>query len=90
MKHTKAPWYAIEFAGYWEIQNDEKYEDNRLLDEASCPNAEANAKLAAAPELLAAMQYYFDVLDEVRGEGWDLKPDHVLAKMIAAVKKAIL
>lgn len=48
-----------------------------------------DAKLiAAAPDLAEAIQYYFDVLDEVRGEDWDKKPDHVLQKMLAAMTKA--
>jgi hypothetical protein len=44
--------------------------------------------ISAAPDLLDAIQYYFEVLEEVRGKDWDSKPDHVLSKMIAAVKKA--
>ena len=49
----------------------------------------ANAKLiAAAPELFEAITYYFHVLKEVRGENWDKSPDHVLSKMINAIKKA--
>lgn len=55
----------------------------------SIKEAMANAKLiAAAPELLEAIKYYFDVLEEVRGEDWDKKPDHVLSKMINAINKA--
>ena len=50
---------------------------------------EANAKLiAAAPELLEAIKYYFSVLKEANGKSWNDKPDHVLSKMIKAVKKA--
>lgn len=50
---------------------------------------EANAQLIeAAPDLLEAIQYYFDVLEEVRGKNWNEKPDHVLSKMLNAVKKA--
>lgn len=49
----------------------------------------ANAKLiSAAPDLLNAIQYYFDVLKEVRGENFDKNPDHVLSKMLNAVNKA--
>lgn len=49
----------------------------------------ADAKLiAAAPELLWAIEYYFNVLDEVRGENWDKNPDHVLQKMLSAFNKA--
>jgi hypothetical protein len=48
-----------------------------------------NAKLiTAAPKLAEAIQYYFDVLDEVRGEDWDKRPDHVLQKMLAAMSEA--
>ena len=43
-----------------------------------------------APELLEAIQYYFDVLEEVRGDDWNKKPDHVLSKMINAINKATL
>ena len=51
---------------------------------------EANAKLiAAAPDLLEALEYYFEVLEEVRGKDWAERPDHVLAKMLKAYKKAI-
>jgi hypothetical protein len=51
--------------------------------------AESNAKLiAAAPDLLEAIQYYFDVLEEVLGKDWKEKPGHVLSKMLDAVKKA--
>jgi hypothetical protein len=50
--------------------------------------AKANARLiAAAPDLLNAIQYYFDVLEEVRGKDFDKHPNHVLAKMLNAVKK---
>jgi len=38
-------------------------------------------------ELREAIQYYFDVLEEVRGADWKEKPDHVLAKMINAMGK---
>ena len=50
--------------------------------------AKANAKLiAAAPDLLSAIQYYFDVLKETQRDNWDKHPDHVLSKMLNAVKK---
>lgn len=38
-------------------------------------------------ELKDAIQYYFDVLSEVRGSNWNEKPDHVLAKMLTAMNK---
>lgn len=46
------------------------------------------ALIAAAPELLDAIKYYFDVLAEAQGAEWNKHPDHVLKKMINAVKKA--
>lgn len=33
-----------------------------------------------------AIKYYFSVLEEARGEGWDENPDHVLRKMLFAVR----
>ena len=44
--------------------------------------------IAAAPDLLNAIKYYFDILEEVRGKDWKDKPDHVLKKMLDAVSKA--
>lgn len=43
---------------------------------------------AARKELAESIEYYFSVLDEVRGGEWREKPDHVLAKMLAALAKA--
>jgi chromosome segregation ATPase len=52
MKHTKGPWYAIDYGGYWSIQSEDEYSEGDLLNEEKDPNAEANARLAAkAPEL---------------------------------------
>jgi hypothetical protein len=63
---------------------------NPIHSHQSSKNWEANAKLIiAAPELLEALLYYFDVLEEVRGKDFKDKPDHVLSKMIKAVEKAL-
>jgi len=65
----------------------ENYERNMQI--MSLYELEANAKLiATAPELLEALQHYFYVLKEARGEKWNEKPDHVLSKMLSVVKKA--
>ena len=37
-------------------------------------------------ELKKAIQYYFDVLKDVQGRGWDKKPDHVLEKMLKVMR----
>lgn len=37
-----------------------------------------------ADKLAEAIKYYTDVLREVRGEDWAIKPDHVTAKFIEA------
>jgi len=60
------------------------------LDGSTNPDRlKANAKLIShSLELLQSTQYYFDVLEEVQGENWDKNPDHVLSKMLNAVKKA--
>ena len=48
-----------------------------------------NAELKAeSDKLREAIQYYFDVLEEVMGADWKEKPDHVLAKMLNAMGKA--
>lgn len=45
--------------------------------------------ILAAPDLLRAIDYYFSVLEEVRGSDWDKNPDHVLQRFLAAYKKAL-
>lgn len=66
---------------------DTEYYGGYLIAESIYREKDINL-IAAAPDLLDAIQYYFDVLEEVRGEDWAQKPDHVLSKMIAAVNKA--
>lgn len=58
MKHTPGPWFALEYAGYYNLQTVDEYSDtNDLLNIEKDPNAEANAKLAAkAPELFQAVK----------------------------------
>ena len=61
-KHTPGPWFAVEYGGFWEIQEDHFYsvEDN-LLDQEKCENAEANARLcAAAPEMYSMLKGVVD------------------------------
>ncbi len=54
------------------------------------PNLRDYKKLIlAAPDLLRAIDYYFSVLKEARGEDWDKNPDHVLQSFLAAYKKAL-
>ena len=63
-----------------------EYYGSTLIAESCSP---ADAKLiAAAPDLLATIKYYFAVLDEARGKEWREKPDHVAKKMLDAVNKA--
>jgi hypothetical protein len=54
------------------------------------PNLKDYKKLIlAAPDLLRAIDYYFNVLEETRGKDWDKDPDHVLQSFLAAYKKAL-
>lgn len=96
MPHTPGPWeLADENNGHFEISIGEticsldrssRYSDKYVIDRSEMI---ANGHLImASPDMLEAIQYYFDVLKEVRGESWDKNPDHVLAKMITAHKKA--
>lgn len=84
-KHTPGPWYAIEYAGMWDIQSVDEYsQDNNLLDMENDDRAEANAKLiAAAPELLEALVNVFEHAKLI------INDNHVdYKKAIAAIKKA--
>lgn len=58
-------WYAVEYAGYWVLQEDTHYGEPDLLnaDDVGKEAAERNAKLAAAaPELLAMLNRGLDIL----------------------------
>jgi len=56
-KTTPAPWYAVNYSGFINIQSTPYYEATNIMDEDICKEAEANGNLAAkAPELLEALQ----------------------------------
>lgn len=94
-KHTQGRWYLQHFTDVYtnivRCDNGKGFETIYIcnLHGEGCNNR-ANAQLiAAAPDMLESLKYYFDVLKETRGDDWDKKPDHVLQKMISAYKKAI-
>lgn len=63
LKHTPGPWYAVNYADFWDIQDDPHYGELDLLDAHTCNQAEANAKLmAAAPNLLNALSHLCEVM----------------------------
>jgi len=71
MTYTKGPWYPVQYANYWNIQKGKYYEDENLLDEDQNPNAEANARLAAAaPDLLEALIEVIRISDR-KHDAWD-------------------
>lgn len=85
--------------GKWILGDEKNYNGNKAFEVwygndgecvAEVVHKIEDAKLiAAAPELLEALLYYFDVLEEVRGKDFKDKPDHVLSKMINAVNNAL-
>ena len=97
MKHTRGPWFAVNYACFWNIQREDFYNDkDNLLDETICPDAEANAKLiAAAPDLLEALKKYTDsMIEKNQQEKWfkkyedDANADRILITAFKAIKKA--
>lgn len=65
MKHTKGPWYPLQYANYWVVQKEDSYSETDLLNEETCPDAEANAKLmATAPDLLKLAQHVIAMHDD--------------------------
>ena len=91
--HTPGPWYYVDYAGSFVIQDGPYYEDPNILcydDEfgiGDSEKAEANAKLAAAaPDLLKAC------IDVMAG-GYGCAPsvelmDKLKLKCEAAIKRA--
>ena len=64
MKHTKGPWYPVNYSGFIELQTGETYGFSSLLNEDDCEEAIANGILAAsAPELLELLKVQSDYLD---------------------------
>lgn len=53
IKYTPAPWFAVEYAGFWSIQKKDEYSrTDDLLNAEYCDKAEYNAELCAlAPTL---------------------------------------
>jgi hypothetical protein len=92
-KYTPGPWFAVEYAGYFNIQSQDGYgEKYNLLDREEDENAEANAKLiAASPDLLEALQ---DVMAQMSGRYEDKSCGHHFTcicgtdKAIQAINKA--
>ena len=57
-KHTPGPWFAVQYANWFNIQTTEEYSASDVLDLECCEEAEANARLAAAaPELLEELKH---------------------------------
>ena len=64
MKHTKAPWFSVDYAGTFILQSGPHYDDQSLLDynefhdnPVDKETAEANSLIAVkAPEMLEALK----------------------------------
>jgi hypothetical protein len=61
--HTPFPWFAVNYANFWNIQQTEFYENGQnILDEEECDKAKYNAVLAAmAPRMLRALSYLIEM-----------------------------
>ncbi len=90
-KHTPGPWFAVNYAGYNNLQAEPVYGSPDLLNGQTmgAEQAEANAKLAAAaPDLLEALKKLREwtaALTDWAG-GTTLDPD--LEKVDAVIKIA--
>jgi len=99
-KHTPGPW-AAEFVipqhsadGYWQIQASQKPDGALVVaDVAECPEIDENARLiAAAPDLLAALDETADALAEfgklVQDGAFDAAEDWADANVVLIVDRA--
>lgn len=88
MKHTKGPWDFFSGMGGWYINSKE----GKTVADAYGENkeeAKANAKLiAAAPDLLEALQDIVAYENRCRAKGDPAISDHWLDKCTDAIKKA--
>jgi Na+/phosphate symporter len=89
--HTPGPWHAVEYAGYWQIQTSENYDDDHIqvLDVESTESAPANAALcAAAPEMLEVLQMVAEMLEPLRHDiAYFTKEEE--GRILYVIKKAI-
>lgn len=81
-KHTPGPWIAREWCGHYQVAQDDSGD---AVAGVYCAKSDlANARLiAAAPDLLAALQ---DVADDT--DGMVLMPPGLANKVRAAIAKA--
>jgi hypothetical protein len=87
-KFTPGPWYAVEYGGFCNIQDESGYSESNILDAEIVGNdvAEANAKIAAAsPELLKALKDLVKGLLDSKHYMCDSIPMH---NALSAIKKA--
>lgn len=94
VKFTPGPWYPVEFAGYWYLQKQPFYDADNVLDAEVCPEAKANANLAAAsPEMYEALKDILSLQEEdpgTPGRWWTkvVPTNEQLNKIKAALSKA--
>ncbi len=89
-KHTPGPWFPVEYADSFIIQDGPYYEDDNVLSYDAFSSikedtAKANAKLAAAaPELLVALEGAVTAMKAVTSSA--IKP--FIDRAESAIKKA--
>lgn len=92
-KHTPAPWSFVKRAGDYEIEKERPYSlITRLEQQQFYAETEANAQLiAAAPELLEALEYALELVQRCAGNLEDdgEEQDHVYANVINPARVAI-
>lgn len=106
-KHTPGPWHAsgTKVFGLDAITSEQDHPRHLIcmiphaVDPKNNPDQVANARLiAAAPNLLEALQFMYEAVSEIRSEEWPVKglgigvsPSHLdalLRKAEAAIEKA--
>lgn len=93
MKYTKAPWFAIDYAGQWAIQSGPNYGDPDLLrvdedDGVDEETAKANSLLAVnAPAILEALNDTTKVLRYIHVHKGRFNHDGLSDKFLIKLEK---
>lgn len=85
---TPAPWFAIDIAGYANIQDGQYYEDNNILDSEDVGEevVKANVKLIlASHDLLEALKVFTDDYES----GYRMMTPAMIYKAQLAISKAL-